>query len=61
MMLDFELRAEFGDYSIVEIGTIIYNDYFWNTIPTDNVMFDEWGTMFLVTEANEAASTHFVK
>ena len=43
MMMDFELRAELGDHSIIEIGTIICNDSFWNTIPTDKVMSDESG------------------
>ena len=43
MVLDFELRAELGDHSVVEIGTIICNDYFRNTIPTDKIMSDESG------------------
>ena len=43
MMLDLELHAELGDHSIIEIGTIIYDDSFWNTTPTDKVMSDESG------------------
>ena len=43
MMLDLELHAELGDHSIIEIGTIIRNDSFWNTVPTDEVISDESG------------------
>ena len=42
-MLNLELRAELGDHNIIEIGTIICNDSFWNTMPTDKVMSDELG------------------
>ena len=43
MMLDLELHAELGDHSVIEIGTIICNDSFGNTVPTDKVLFDESG------------------
>ena len=43
MMLNLELRAKLGDHSGVEIGTIICNDSFWNTVPTYKVMSDESG------------------
>ena len=55
MMLNLELRGNLGGHSIVEIGTIICNDSFWNTVPTNEVISDESGTTFLETEANEAA------
>src|ERR1043165_4533051 len=41
MMLDLELRAEFGDHLIVEIRTVICDNPFRGTIPTDKIMFDE--------------------
>ena len=41
MMLDLELHVELGDHSVIEIGTIIYNDSLWNTITTDKVMLDK--------------------
>ena len=43
MMLDIKLHAELGDHDIIEIGTIICNDFFWDTVPTDKVMSDEPG------------------
>ena len=43
MMLDFELRAELGDHSVVEIGTIICDDSFWDTLSTYKVMSDKSG------------------
>ena len=41
MMLDLELLTEFNDHNVVEICTIICNDSFRDTIPTDKVMLDE--------------------
>ena len=60
MMQDFKLCAESGDHSIIDIGTIIHNDSFYNTVLTDKVMLMNRATTFLVREAKEAASTHFV-
>src|ERR1043165_4531534 len=41
VMLDLELRAEFGDYFVVEIGAVICDNPFGSAIPTDKIMFDE--------------------
>ena len=43
MVLDLELRAEFCDHGITKIGTIIRDNPFRDTIPTDEVMFNEPG------------------
>ena len=40
-MLDFELRTKFGDHSIVEIGSVISDDPFRDSIPADEVMLDK--------------------
>ena len=42
-MLDLKFRAELGDHSVIDIGTIIYNDSFQDTILTNNIMLDESG------------------
>ena len=60
-MLDHELCVEFSDHSVIEVGSIVRDDSLRDAIPTDKVMFMSRATIFLVTEANEAASTHFVK
>src|ERR1044072_6461950 len=41
VMLDLELRAEFGDHFVVEIRTIICDNPFRSAIPTSKVMLDE--------------------
>ena len=61
MVLDFELRAEFSDHSFVEVGTIACDDSLGDAIPADKIFLMNWATIFLVTEANEIASTYFVK
>ena len=61
MVLDLELHVEFRDHGVVESGTIICDDSLGDSIPADKVMLNELLTTFLVTEAKEAASTHFVK
>ena len=61
MMLNLELCVELGDYSIIEIGTIVCNNSFWNTISTDKVTFDKSSHDILGNSRKEAASTHFVK
>ena len=43
MMLDLELHAELVDHSVIDMGTIIHDDSFWNTVPTNKVMSDESG------------------
>ena len=42
-MHDLELRVEFSDPGIVEIGTIVSDNSLRDTIPTDEVMLDEPG------------------
>ena len=42
-MLDLKLCTGLGDHSAIEIITIIHNDSFWNTVPEDEVMYDESG------------------
>ena len=61
MMLDLKLRVELNDHYIVEIGTILFDDPFRDAITIDQVVFDEPGNHIFVTEANEDASTHFIK
>src|ERR1051325_8676925 len=41
VMLDLELRAEFGDHLVVEVRTVICDNLFRSAIPTDKIMFDE--------------------
>ena len=43
MVRYLELLAEIGDYLVVEIGTIVYDDPFGDDIPTFEVMFNEPG------------------
>ena len=43
MVSNLELCIELGDHSVIEIGTIICNDYLWNTVPIDKVMYNESG------------------
>ena len=40
-MLNLELRAEFGDYLVLEVGTIVCDNYFGDAVPADEIMFDE--------------------
>ena len=42
-MLDFELSAKFYNHRIVDIGPIVSDDPFGDTIAADEVMFDESG------------------
>ena len=42
-MLDFELRAEFSNHSIVKIGPIIDDDPFEDTVTAYEVMLDKLG------------------
>ena len=60
-MLDLELRAEFGDHFVIEIGTIVCDNPFGDAVSADENMFDESSHNILGKNANEAASTHFVK
>src|ERR1051325_11226403 len=41
MMLDLELRAEFGDHFVVEIRAVFCDNPFKSAIPTDKIVFDE--------------------
>src|ERR1051325_4891801 len=41
VMLNLELRAEFGDHFVIEIGTIICDDPFGDVVPTYKIMLDE--------------------
>ena len=42
-MLDFELRIEFIDHRIVEVGSVVSPDSFWDTVTVDEVMLDKPG------------------
>ena len=61
MMLNLELLAQGSDHGIVKVCTIISNDPFGDTVPANEILLDEAGNTFLVTDAKEAASTHLVK
>ena len=50
MVRDLELRAEFLDHSVVEIGTIVYDNPFGDAIPTYKVMLNELGHNILSNE-----------
>src|ERR1051325_6677245 len=41
VMLNLELRAEFDDHFVIEIGTIVCDDPFGDAVPTDKIMLDE--------------------
>src|ERR1051325_10729395 len=41
VMLNLELRADFGDHFVIEVGTIICDNPFGDTVPKDKVMLDE--------------------
>ena len=47
MVLELELRVEFSDHSVVEVGTIVLNDSLGDAILTDKIMFDETGNHIL--------------
>ena len=40
-MFDFELRAEFRNHSIIEIGTIFCDNPFGDALPTNKIMLNE--------------------
>ena len=46
-MLDLELHAEFGDHSIVKVGTIVRDDSLGDAILRDKVVLDESGDHIL--------------
>ena len=41
MTLYLELLTEFDDHHIIEIRTIVRDNYLWHTVPTDQVMPDK--------------------
>ena len=41
VMFNIELRAEFGDHFVVEVGTIICDNPFEDAVSTDKIMLDE--------------------
>ena len=41
VVLNIELRAKLRDHSIVKIGTIVHDDPFRDSIPTDKVILNE--------------------
>ena len=47
VVLDLELRAEFHDYSVVEISTIIYDSSLGDAIMADKAMLNEPGNNIL--------------
>ena len=40
-MFNLELRAEIGDHFVIEIGTIVRDNPFGDSIPTNKIMLDE--------------------
>ena len=42
-MLDFELRAEFNNHGIVEVGSIVSDDPFRDAVSAYKVMLDKSG------------------
>ena len=46
-MLNLELFAQSGDYSIVKVCTVISDDPFGDTIPENKVLLDEAGNNIL--------------
>ena len=47
MVFNLEQSAEFHDHSIVKIGTIVHDDPFKYSIPTNEVLLDELGDNIL--------------
>ena len=47
MVMDLELRAQCDDHDIVEIRTIVCDDSLWDTILTNEILFDEPGHKIL--------------
>ena len=45
--LNLELLAQYGDHSVVEICTIVSDDTFGDTVPTNEVLLDEAGNHIL--------------
>ena len=60
-MLNLELLTQSGDHSIVKVCTVISDDPFGDTVPTNKLLLDEAGNNILSNGCEEAASTHFVK
>ena len=60
-MFNLELCAEFGDYFVVEIGTIVCDNPFRDAVLADEIIFDESSKTFFLINADETASTHLVK
>ena len=46
-MINFELFAQCGDHSIIQICIVVCDDPVWNTIPTYEVLLDEAGNNVL--------------
>ena len=42
-MLDFELRTEFSDHSIVEVDPVVGDDPFRDVVTIDEVILDKSG------------------
>ena len=40
-MLDLELREEFGEHFVIEVGTVVCDNPFKTAVPTDKIMLDE--------------------
>ena len=47
MVFDLELHAEFRDHGVVEIGTIVRDNYFRDAITIDKVILNELGHKIL--------------
>ena len=46
-MLNLELLTQGGDYSVVEICTIVSDDPLWDTVPANEILIDETGNNIL--------------
>ena len=46
-MLNLELLAQGGDHSVVQVCIVVRNDSVRNTVPADEVLFDETGNHIL--------------
>ena len=60
-MMNLELLAQGGDHSVVEICTIVYDDSLWDTVPTDEILFDEPSDNILGNGSERSCLPHFVK
>ena len=60
-MLYLKLFTELGDHRIVEICTIVCNDSLWDTVLTNEIMFDESGHIILGNGGERSCLNPFCK